>query len=133
VDEVGIGDGVRSRIREILGQRVSKGVRSRSSGDARVIGYNAGKAARDSEQYENRKAEDLFTIRERLEAGEVSIPNHALLISQWCSYRWESSTKGRTRIVDPDDSPDFGDCAIMLYSGMDRRPAVKGKRVKWIQ
>lgn len=130
LDEIGLGAGIRSRVAELLSQKVGRGVRRR--GDIRVVGYNAGHKARDSEQYENRKAEDLFALRMMLEDGELSIPNNAMLIQQWAAYRFKASAKGRTMIEDPEDSPDYGDCGVMLYAGMAKRAPMKGQRVSWI-
>lgn len=133
IDEVGIGAGIRSRVAELLGvdaaARRSSSAR-RGSAPFRVIGYNAGHRARDAERYANRKAEDLFALRERYENGEASIPaDDPLLVSQLSSYRWESTSAGKTRIVDPPDSPDFADSYLMTYA-TERAPSIRGYRAR---
>lgn len=129
VDEIGIGAGIRSRITELLGGRSPGGRATRPSG-VRVVGYNAGHSARDRERFANRKAEDLFTLRDRFEAGEVSLPqDDPVLVGQLTSYRWEATSAGKTRIVDPDDSPDFADSFLMSYAS-ERQGGVRGVRSK---
>ena len=107
VDAPGLGSGIAGRIREILaaGDRVP------------VIKYQpGGTVRRQRDQFANRKAEDVFALRDRFNDGEISIPNNALLISQLTEWRIAYTDKGKTRIVDPEPSPDHADMLNILFS-----------------
>lgn len=136
VDKKGLGEAVRGRVSDLLAdltkRRVLKARSTRTRRTVKVIGYDSGAPAFDNEQYENRKAEDLFALRTRLEDEDASIPNNALLISQWCSYRWELSKRKRTKIIDPEDSPDYGDSGFMYYAGQSRRKELGKVRIPGI-
>jgi len=122
VDEIGIGAGVRSRIRELL----------KESGIL-VFGFNASRSARDKERYANVKAEEVFFLRERFLNDEISIPNIPLLIGQLCSWKTEFTAAGKTKIVDPDDSPDNADSCLMSFAADRLGAAVKGVTPSFLQ
>lgn len=112
VDAPGLGGPIASRIRELL-----PGVR--------VMRYQPGGRPRDREQFANRKAEDLFSLRYRLKQGEISIPPDALLIAQATGYQVIYTAKMQVRIVDPPDSPDRAD-ALNIAFAVDNRVTFKG-------
>lgn len=121
-DEIGIGAGVGSRIRELL--KASK---------ISVHGFNAGRSARDKEQYVNIKAEEIFALRQRFLDGEISIPNRADLIGQLCGWRTEFTPSGKTKIVDPDDSPDYADSALMAFAADRIGHSIQGVTPAFLQ
>jgi hypothetical protein len=133
VDEIGIGAGIRSRIAELLGGAARGRGRARGGSSIRVMGYNAGNRAYDHERFANRKTEDLFRLRERFEAGEVSLPDDApMLIQNLCSYRWKPTTGGKTKVEDPEeDSPDYGDSYLMTYAS-ERQGGVRAFSPKFL-
>jgi hypothetical protein len=132
-DEVGIGAGIGSRIRELV------------AGDGRlsVHGFNAGRTPRDKERYENLKAEEIFFLRERFLAevpdanGElgpdVSIPDEPMLIEQLCSWVAGHSKRGKTIVIDPDDSPDYADSGLMNFAADRLGQSVRGITPSFLQ
>lgn len=135
VDEIGIGAGIRSRVAELLGaaSMPARGRLRNRPTSIRVVGYNSGHRAQDHERFANRKTEDLFRLRERFEAGEVSLPEDAAQLTQdLCSYRWEPTTGGKTKVVDrEEDSPDFGDSYLMTYAN-ERQGGVRAFRPRFL-
>jgi hypothetical protein len=105
VDECGLGSPILSRLREVLGGR-----------GVRIVGFNSGHKAKDSERFANAKSEVAFQVRERFEKGEISIPNDAELIAQLLSYRVETSSTGKTKTADPPDSPDRADSLLLAFA-----------------
>lgn len=122
IDEVGIGAGVRSRLQQLLAQ---SGIR--------IAGFNGGRRARDREQYANLKAEEIFFLRKRFIEDQIAIPNHPDLISELCSWTTDFDTKGRTRIVDPEDSPDFADSCMMAFAADRLGQSAKGVTPAFLQ
>lgn len=111
VDECGLGSPILSRLQEVLaGQSVS------------VKGFNSGHAAKDRERFHNAKSEVAFQIRERFEKGEIAIPNDPGLIAQLLSIRVETSSTGKTKTVDPPDSPDKADSLLLAFAADWRGP-----------
>jgi hypothetical protein len=115
VDEVGVGAGVRSRIRELV-----------QGTGVLVLGFNGGRKANDSERYANIKAEEIFALRERFLHGDVSIPDEPNLIGQLCSWTTDFTPRGQTKIVDPEDSPDFADSCMMSFAADRLGQSVQG-------
>jgi hypothetical protein len=129
VDEPGIGGPILSRIRELLRGVTPRRKRARP---IQVIGYNPSARAFDHERFTNRKTEDLFALRDRLEAGECSLPEDApMLVQNLASYRWTKAALGKTKVEDPDDSPDYGDSFLMTYAP-ERRGGVRPFSPKWL-
>jgi hypothetical protein len=104
-DSVGIGAGVGSRIRELM-----KGT------NTLVLKFNGGTSPRDKEQFANLKTEEAFYLRARFIAGEISIPDDPELVSQICSWTTKPTETGKTKLVDPADSPDKADSLLMAFA-----------------
>jgi len=83
VDVVGLGAGVRDRLRE-LGYW--------------TIEFNGGEQPRQPERFLNRRAECHWYLRKQLEAGLVALPDDKDLIDELLSIRWSPTTQGKIRI-----------------------------------
>lgn len=110
-DGVGVGGGVVDRLREVL----------QETGIARyvqTVDFIAGAASpKDSEHFANWKTFAAHALLSKLDRGEVSLPNHARLISDLVSYQRGILSSGKQKISDnPARSPDFGDAVILAFA-----------------
>jgi len=87
------------------------------------------------ERFANLKAQVGWELRERFRNGTIAIakgPHRDKLKNDLIGYRVEADSKGRTRIIDPDRSPDFGDALIMAQwlqkRGTSNDTVVSGKK-----
>lgn len=111
VDEVGLGAGVADRLDE-LGWNVRP--------------YNGGRKAGEPERFYNRRAESYWTLRQRLERGEVALPSDPELREELLALRWRPTSDGRVQLEAKRDlksrlgrSPDKSDAVVM---SLDRPP-----------
>jgi hypothetical protein len=98
-----------------------------------VYGFNGGRSPRDKERFANVKAEEIFILRERFLHDDISIPNASQLIGELTSWTAEFTPTGKTRIVDPDDSPDFADSCMMAYAADRLGQSVRGVTPAFLQ
>lgn len=105
IDATGIGAGVEARLREI-GYKTN-----------RIIGGES--PSREKERFLNKKAQNYWRLRSLFEEGKIQIPNHKELILQLTKIRYELTSAGKIKIIDPEDkSPDFADSicyAVAFY------------------
>jgi len=104
VDEIGLGAGVLDRLVEI-------GTETR--------GINVARAARDSDRFENSRAELFWNLRERMEEGALSIQGDATLIEQMASIRYEFTSRGRIKLeskANMASSPDRADAVALAFA-----------------
>ncbi len=106
IDATGLGGPMADRLAEVLG-------------DEKVLRFIAGAQAPDAETYENLKTECVFGLRDRFtdpkEEG-ISIPDDGTLIGQLSSYISKTTSRGRTKVEDPPDSPDRADSLLIAFS-----------------
>jgi len=131
VDEIGLGSGVVDRLRE---QKFP------------VVGINVGNAARDSEHFQNLRAELYFTLRDRfkksweIQSGKVEQPTHEdyddaidltrlsetvyeRLLGELSAIKYTYRSNGKI-IIEPKDkmkkdlgvSPDLADACMLAYA-----------------
>jgi phage terminase large subunit len=107
VDVIGIGKGVKDALDH--------------EKDAPLIEeYRASDKPLDSDRFTNRKAEDAWTMRDRLEKGLVRLPVDDLLRKQLAEMKYEITAAGKIKVVDPDDSPDRADAILIAAAGRGR-------------
>jgi hypothetical protein len=106
IDGQGLGTGVVRDIQHhISEQKLSDRVKVR---DCR----GGGKAV-NSEIYMNLKAENHFRLKALFKEDAVRIPNLPKLKTQLMAMKWDNkSLTGKTKVVDPEDSPDWADALI---------------------
>ena len=104
VDEIGIGAGVLDRLVE-LGHP--------------AYGINVAKPARDSDRFENSRAELFWNLRERLEENTLALPEDATLVEQLAAIRYEFTSRGRIKLESKSNmssSPDRADAIALAFS-----------------
>lgn len=122
VDAPGIGGPMASMI---------EGMAKDAGGRCKVYRYQPGASPRDAERFANKKAEDVFNLADIFRAGEIAIQDDPLLIGQLSSWRYDNPPpKFKTRIIDPDDSPDRGDSLNIAWS--DSKIVVKTTSPSWL-
>lgn len=100
VDSIGVGAGVHSRMTELGCNAVSVRVSMSPTSEA--------------DRYLNQKSQRYWHLRNLFEQGYISIPNIPKLISQLSQIRYEFTSVGKIRIIDPEGkSPDHAD-SLML-------------------
>jgi len=111
VDALGIGKGVADRLRE-KGHAVRQVKFSR-------------KPTIQEDRFDNFKAQLFFKLKERIDEGTISLPDHSELIDQVKRMKIETSDRtGKTKVYNADNkngdnSPDFADALAILMSGSD--------------
>ena len=115
VDANGLGKGVHDQAKR---ERVLK-----------VEEYRSTENPDNTKDYQNRKAEDGFFVRELLERGDLDLSRivgdeRALLRKQLVAMRYEELESGKKRVVDPPDSPDLAEALIIAAARS--RLSVKG-------
>lgn len=107
VDTIGLGKGVHDAMRMEF---------------PRTSAYRATDQPTDRSRFINRKAEDAWFLRELLEAGRIRIGPDSLLKSQLVAMKYQIDRAGRTRIVDPADSPDRVDALLIALAACRPSP-----------
>jgi phage terminase large subunit len=123
VDAVGLGEPVFDRIREL--------VRARGLG-CRMIPFKAGHAAINSEQYDNRKTEIVFRMRDMLDKGEIAFADIDHLRRQMPLWTYMYTSRGKSRVKDPRDSPDWADSAMIAYAADTYTSGISAARVNFL-
>lgn len=124
VDETGVGAGVLDRLREDLEltrEEVAGGLRRVRSRSATVAGFKGGSRARDPSRFADLRSQAAWALRERLEDGEIALPDDAGLRRELRALRLETTTRGKVRLESKDrtrrrlsgDSPDRFDAVCM--------------------
>lgn len=115
IDATGVGNGVWSRLKE--------------------LGYNANKLivgsspTREKERFINLKAQLYWNLRNLFEEGRIKIPNHPTLVEQLNKMKYEITSAGKIKIIDPEDkSPDFADS--LCYAVAYHRPRLVFSKVR---
>lgn len=108
IDKGGMGVGIVDRMHEL---------------NIPVIGVNSAERARQSDDYENRRAEMWWTMKEWFEDAPVRIVNNAALISDICGPQPTESSNGRKLLEKKKDmlkrgirSPDGGDALALTFA-----------------
>ena len=121
IDTIGVGTGVVSRVRELLRNKevlinachFGEGIGAASKYKPRVSERREErKSDSPKKRFLNRKAEQYFRLRDIFEEDLIEIPKHQKLIAELMSMRWETTSSGKIRIIDPDKSPDFADALV---------------------
>jgi len=113
IDEIGIGSGIVDRLRE-LGFSV-KGF---------VGGSSPRGGSRRAARFLNRRAQTFWELRQKLEAGEIALPEDEQLADELCAIQWKITSAGKIQIEPKDElrgrlgrSPDRADAVAMAFGG----------------
>lgn len=124
VDTVGVGAGVYDRLQE---QKYP------------MEEFVAGAEAKDKERYLNLRTEAHWLFRERLEAGNVDLPDDSQLIAQLSGIQYKIRSDKKIQVESKEEmkkrglkSPDKADAVIMAFVGKRAKrrdiPAIRGVR-----
>ena len=91
--------------------------------------YRASDRAHDPERFANRKAEDAWTLRRRLENGLVRLPKDLVLKEQLAAMKYRPLPSGKFQVIDPSDSPDHADAVIIALACRPPKPPVRAYTV----
>lgn len=101
VDCIGLGKGVHDALAESI----------------ETEEYRASSRPTDDTRFANRKAEDLWRVRELLEKGLLRLPASQALKAQLLGMRYRILATGKVQAVDPPDSPDLVDAVVIALAG----------------
>ena len=104
VDEIGLGAGVLDRLAEL---------------GLQAIGINVAKAARETDRFENSRAELFWNLRERMESDALSLAPDVTLIEQLAAIRYEFTSRGRIKLETKSNmasSPDRADAVALAFA-----------------
>lgn len=118
LDQIGVGVGPLSRLKELI--------REKNYHNVSVKGCHFGKAAIKKDNFINKKSENYFRNKDLFQEDLISLPNSdelRKLIHQLTSMKWELTSSGKKKVLDPGekpeaglkkekDSPDWGDCLV---------------------
>jgi len=77
----------------------------------------------EEDQHLNEKSQRFWKLRSIFEQDLIGIPNNPHLISQLSQMRYEFTSAGKIRIVDPEGkSPDFADSLMLTLLDSRKRP-----------
>ena len=105
IDRIGIGSGPLSRLKEIIKNKNMKNIR--------VLGCHYGEKAMKADIFQNKKAENWFSLASIMQEGLIDIPEAHKLRTQLISEKWERTSSNKKRVIDPENkSPDWGDALV---------------------
>jgi len=96
---------------------LGKGVHDSLATDFPTDEYRASAKPVDGTRFVNRKAEDLWRVRELLEKGLLKLPQSQDLKSQMLGMRYRILATGKLQAMDPPDSPDLVDALTIALAG----------------
>jgi len=121
IDSLGLGTGVVSRSRQIKKERGQNIVIKECSFGANAL---------DEKVFDSAKSENYFRLRDIIKEGRIDLPGlddsvmggaARKLRSELMKMKWDQfGTRKRTRIIDPEKSPDFAD-ALVYFVWKDKR------------
>lgn len=114
VDSVGIGAGVYDRLAEQ---------------SFHAVQIESAEAARDKEQYANRRAEMWAGLKHRLQDGDIALPPDESLVAQLVSVKYKYNSRGQLVIESKEDmakrgieSPDRADAVVYAFADVRSTP-----------
>lgn len=111
VDIVGLGAGVYDILKKEIGS------------EFKIMEFDSGKPALDTERFLNRRAEGYWEFNQKLSDGVLSLPMSDKLKAQLADVRYTYTPKGLLQIESKEDaksrgskSPDIADAVMMTFS-----------------
>lgn len=96
---------------------LGKGVADAARQDKWRTGYyRSSDRARKPEDFINRKAEDAWTFRRRLEASTIRLPNRQTLKAQLRQMKYQVLASGKKQVIKGKPSPDEADAVIIAVA-----------------
>jgi len=108
LDKVGIGTGALSRLREVIHEELGYT-------NIRIVGCGAGEKAVKNDIFINQKAENNFRLKSMMQEGLIAFPRIKKLRLQLLTMKWDLTSAGKKKIVDPEEkSPDWNDALVLF-------------------
>ncbi len=111
VDVVGLGAGVYDILKKEIGN------------EYRIVEFDSGKQALDTERYLNQRAEGFWDFNRKLADGELDLPDNDKLKAQLSDIRYTYNARGLLQIESKEDaknrgskSPDVADAVMMTFN-----------------
>lgn len=142
VDEIGVGGGVKDGLEAALRgltfahEPANRGPYrpARTESPVEVVGFNSSRSAADATRFLNLRAASYWAVRERLESGELLVPDDPELVEELAALRWQVTGAGAIQIEAKTDlrgrlgrSPDRADALAMSFA---RSVTPQTKRVR---
>ena len=105
VDTIGVGVGVVSRLKEVIRTENLK---------TRVIPAHFGEQAIKKDKYLNKKAENYFRLKSLMEDDLIKILDLKKLRRDLSLMKFELSSNGKIKVIDPEKSPDYSDALVFF-------------------
>jgi len=108
IDKVGMGVGPLSRLKEVIhGELGMKNIQ--------IMGCGAGEKAVKTDLFINQKAENNFRLKGIMEDDLISFPKLRKLRMQLMAMKWDLTSAGKKKIIDPEEkSPDWSDALVLF-------------------
>jgi hypothetical protein len=130
IDDIGVGAGVRSRLRELVDEGSLTGT---------IIGFNSGRSSGQNSKYPRLRDEMWMNVGQQFRDGYVSIPKEDDLIEELGAMSYSINSKGQETVARKVDikkvlgrSTDFGDALAMGLWAMKntekRQPVIPSGR-----
>lgn len=125
IDDIGVGAGVRARIRELIKTEV--GVFGK---EPQLVAFNSGRSPRDKVRYVRLRDEVWMHAAQLFKDERVSLLKDEELIEDLAAFTYSMNSKGQMMIARKKDikellgrSPDRADALIMALWAADKAPA----------
>ena len=119
IDTIGVGTGVVSRVKEVLGGSGVK-INACHFGEKPEEDYHptSDKALESKSRFSNKKAQQYFKLRDLIHDECIDVPFEIKLKTELMNMKWELNPSGKIKILDPEDkSPDFADSLVYFIWG----------------
>jgi len=132
IDAIGVGAGLYDNLRHKTDWQGAEAKNGEPEWKKPIlIGFKASEAARNSEKYANRRAEEYAGLAKRLELGGLDIPDHVKLKAQLAALRYKFNSRSQMQIESKEEikkrnlpSPDHADGLMLCF--------VKRRRAIWV-
>ena len=96
-----------------IGQGVCDAMRGEGIG---IVSFRASDKANEPDRFVNLKASIAWAFRSLLEGGLVHLPRHDDLRRELLAMKYQITSAGKIRVLDPSDSPDLVDALLIALS-----------------
>lgn len=123
-DQIGLGVGILSRLKEIREEQ--------KLNNLRIMGCHYGEQANNSTEFSNKKAENNFRLKNLFLDGYVALgvlakhKDYHRIKNELLNMKWEITSSEKKKIIDPESkSPDFND-ALAYFVWKDKKSLAYG-------
>lgn len=135
IDTIGVGIGVVSRVKELIGNRTEvnachygEGVGALGKESKPYPSESLAERKSDSvrKRFMNRKAEQFFRLKDLFQERLISFPKNQVLITELMNMKWELTSSGKIKIIDPETkSPDYADSLVYFIWEVENKVVIE--------